>query len=75
MVVGYEKQKVLLVAPIHWNRDVDDTLINLYAPPNDERKLAAGYIDKIEKKVEDINEQKIIPDSGKIILDVDIVNK
>lgn len=75
MVVGYEKQKVLLITLIHWNLESDDILINLYASPNYERKLATGYINKIAIKVEDINEQKIIFDSGKIVLDVDIIKK
>lgn len=68
VIVGYEKRKVLLAAPIHWNSNDDDTLINSYSPANHERKISTGYIDKIALNVQDINELKII-------LDVDIFKK
>lgn len=51
-----------------------DSLIHWYSS-NHKRKLAAGYIDKFEIQIQDINQQKITFNSGKIVLDIDIFKK
>ena len=68
VIVGFERQQTMLIAPLKWYDPLDDHMIESYSPINHERKLVSGIIHNLYFKVLDIDKNKIIFDSGKILL-------
>ena len=58
----------MLIAPLKWYDPRDDHMIEFCLPINHKRKLLSGIIHNLHFKVLDMDKNKIIFDSGQILL-------
>ena len=58
----------MLIAPLKWYDPRDDHMIESYLSINHERKLVSRIIHNLHFKVLDMDKNKIIFNSGKIVL-------
>ena len=68
IIVGFERWQTMLIAPLKWYDPHDDHMIESYSPVNHKRKLLSRIINNLHFKVLDTNKNKIIFNSGKIVL-------
>ena len=59
---------MMLIAPLKLYDSHDRHMIECYLPINHERKLVSGIIHNLHFKVLDVDKNKIIFDSGKVVL-------
>ena len=67
-LVGFKQWWTMLIAPLKWYDPHDNHMIESYSPIDHERKFVSRIQHNLHFKVLDMNKNKIIFDSGMIVL-------